>query len=303
MILRLALRSLLARPARSAVLACGFGLGVAVMASLLGIGEVMLEQARAPALRGGGDVVILGATGQVTSARHVLSSVLQQRAALGAGRRHVADAAGSRLPRARGARGPDSCEGRSAEPRAGLRGSRDVFRGGLDGHCGRRRLGLARTWRGPAVDGSLSPDPGRAGPSGLLGGVAVLQRPQRREPLLSHVPRRSPAAERPTHRGRAAAARSRGAAKLLLGDRRARGRACAGRGARPRDRREPRAPRGPAVSPDDRPPRGGTAVQRPAGGAAGASAASCSSTPFPAARFRRSRSAVREAGSRATSCR
>ena len=78
MILRLALRSLLARPARSAVLACGFGLGVAVMASLLGIGQVMLEQARAPALRGGGDAVLAGATGQVTSARHVLSSVLQR---------------------------------------------------------------------------------------------------------------------------------------------------------------------------------------------------------------------------------
>ncbi len=77
MILRLALRSLLARPARSMVLACGFGLGVAVMASLLGIGEVMLEQARAPALRGGGDVVVFGATGQVTSARYVISSLLQ----------------------------------------------------------------------------------------------------------------------------------------------------------------------------------------------------------------------------------
>jgi len=76
MILRLALRSLLARPARSTVLACGFGLGVAVMASLLGIGEAMVEQARAPALRGGGDVVVFGAAGQVTSARHVLSSVL-----------------------------------------------------------------------------------------------------------------------------------------------------------------------------------------------------------------------------------
>ena len=77
MILRLALRALRARPARSAALACGFGLGVAVMASLLGIGEVMIEQARAPALRGGGDVVIVGATGQLTSARHVVSSVLQ----------------------------------------------------------------------------------------------------------------------------------------------------------------------------------------------------------------------------------
>jgi hypothetical protein len=78
MILRLALRSLLARPLRSAVLACGFGLGVSVMATLLGIGGVMVEQASAPALRGGGDVVASGATGQVGSARYVLSSVLQK---------------------------------------------------------------------------------------------------------------------------------------------------------------------------------------------------------------------------------
>ena len=35
MIVRLALRSLLSRPVRSAVLAGGFGLGVAVMAALL----------------------------------------------------------------------------------------------------------------------------------------------------------------------------------------------------------------------------------------------------------------------------
>ena len=60
-ILTLALRSLLSRPVRSAVLAGGFGLGVAVMAALLGVGEVILEQARAPALVGGGDVVVGGA--------------------------------------------------------------------------------------------------------------------------------------------------------------------------------------------------------------------------------------------------
>jgi hypothetical protein len=72
----LARRSLFAHPVRSAVLAGGFGLGVAVMASLLGIGEVILAQARAPALRGGGDVVIVGGTGPVGSARFVLASVL-----------------------------------------------------------------------------------------------------------------------------------------------------------------------------------------------------------------------------------
>jgi hypothetical protein len=75
-ILTLALRSLVSRPIRSAVLAAGFGLGVSVMAALLGIGSVILDQARAPALSGGGDVVIGGATGRIGSARYVLSSVL-----------------------------------------------------------------------------------------------------------------------------------------------------------------------------------------------------------------------------------
>lgn len=76
MILLLALRSLLARPVRSAVLAGGFGLGVAVMAALLGIGGVILEQARTPALVGGGDVVIAGQSGRIGNAKFVLSEVL-----------------------------------------------------------------------------------------------------------------------------------------------------------------------------------------------------------------------------------
>jgi hypothetical protein len=75
-ILRLAWRSLATHPVRSAVLAFGFGVGVSVMATLLGVGEVILDQARAPALRGGGDVVVTGAAGSVTSARYLLSSVL-----------------------------------------------------------------------------------------------------------------------------------------------------------------------------------------------------------------------------------
>jgi len=75
-ILTVALRSLLSRPIRSAVLAGGFGLGVAVMTALLGIGGVILDQARAPALVGGGDVIIGGAAGRIGSAKFVLSSVL-----------------------------------------------------------------------------------------------------------------------------------------------------------------------------------------------------------------------------------
>jgi hypothetical protein len=76
MIVTLALRSLMARPIRSLVLAGGFGLGVAVMAALLGIGGVILEQARAPQLAGGGDVVIGGPAGRVPNARFILSNVL-----------------------------------------------------------------------------------------------------------------------------------------------------------------------------------------------------------------------------------
>jgi len=55
---RLAVRSLTAHPVRSAVLAAGFGVGVAVMAILLGVAGIVLEQAQAPALVGGGDVHI-----------------------------------------------------------------------------------------------------------------------------------------------------------------------------------------------------------------------------------------------------
>ena len=76
MTVRVALRSLAARPVRSAVLACGFGFGIGVMAGLLGIGEVIVEQARSPGLAGGGDVVVAGASGALTSARFVMSSIL-----------------------------------------------------------------------------------------------------------------------------------------------------------------------------------------------------------------------------------
>ena len=72
MIVTMAWKSLVAHPVRTAVLSVGFGLGVAVMATLLGVGEVVLDQARAPALAGGGDLVITGMTGSVTSARFVL---------------------------------------------------------------------------------------------------------------------------------------------------------------------------------------------------------------------------------------
>jgi hypothetical protein len=77
MILRLAWRSLAAHPIRSLVLACGFGLGVGVMAMLLGVGGVILDQAQSPAIEGGGDVVISSATGRLRSPHWMLSSALQ----------------------------------------------------------------------------------------------------------------------------------------------------------------------------------------------------------------------------------
>jgi hypothetical protein len=76
MIFRLAFRSLATRPIRTAVLACGFGFGIAVMAALLGVGDVILEQAHSPALGGGGDLVVSGQFGPIESARFLMSSVL-----------------------------------------------------------------------------------------------------------------------------------------------------------------------------------------------------------------------------------
>jgi hypothetical protein len=72
---RLALRSLTAHPVRSAVLAAGFGAGVGVMAILLGVAEIVLQQAQSPALVGGGDVLIR--LGPQVPARLALSGTLQ----------------------------------------------------------------------------------------------------------------------------------------------------------------------------------------------------------------------------------
>jgi hypothetical protein len=72
---RLAFRSLTAHPIRSAVLAAGFGVGVGVMAILLGVAEIVLRQAQSPALVGGGDVLVQLAP-QVP-ARLVLAGTLQ----------------------------------------------------------------------------------------------------------------------------------------------------------------------------------------------------------------------------------
>ena len=75
MIGKLALRSLTAHPVRSAVLAAGFGIGVGVMAILLGVAQIVLDQARSPALVGGGDVLVR--LSRQVPARLLLSGTLQ----------------------------------------------------------------------------------------------------------------------------------------------------------------------------------------------------------------------------------
>ena len=75
MIGTLAVRSLTAHPVRSAVLAAGFGVGVSVMAILLGVADVVLMQARSSDLVGGGDVVIH--LEPSVPARMVMSGTLQ----------------------------------------------------------------------------------------------------------------------------------------------------------------------------------------------------------------------------------
>ena len=105
MIIKLALRSLATRPLRSGVLAAGFGLGIAVMASLLGVGEVILEQARSPALAGGGDLVVAGNVGAVDNARFLMANVLGARRVSPAHGRRITDAQSRALPHRQTGRG------------------------------------------------------------------------------------------------------------------------------------------------------------------------------------------------------
>jgi hypothetical protein len=55
--------------------------GIGVMAGLLGIGDVILHQARSPDLLGGGDAIVTGSAGRVESARFVMRTLLHGRAA------------------------------------------------------------------------------------------------------------------------------------------------------------------------------------------------------------------------------
>ena len=186
MIGRLALRSLTAHPVRSAVLAAGFGFGVSVMAILLGVADIVLEQAQSPALVGGGDVRIR--LSRSVPARLVLSGTLQSEAL----RPRIRAAAGSHTDelyllhdgtatqvRARG--GIPSAERELDDPETA---AVDAWRDSP----GRPRLdsGIARP--AAAADRPVPRGAGRAAVGRFLGRVALLQRARRRHPLLSHVP-------------------------------------------------------------------------------------------------------------------
>jgi hypothetical protein len=128
--LRLVLRTLAARPVRTAVLAGGFGFGVAVMAALLGVGDVILEQSRSPALRGGGDLVVVGRAGDVTSARYLLSAVIgapplgaRVAAVSPAQRRPLFLVEGDRVTRLRGRGGIPSLEKAVGDPEVARAGA------------------------------------------------------------------------------------------------------------------------------------------------------------------------------------
>jgi len=90
-ILAMAWKSLVSHPIRTAVLGIGFGLGVSVMATLLGVGEVVLDQARSPKLAGGGDLLVTSVAGPVTSARFVLSRITGSAGVTAASPRRRAD--------------------------------------------------------------------------------------------------------------------------------------------------------------------------------------------------------------------
>ena len=229
MIGTMAWKSLVAHPVRTAVLSIGFGLGVGVMATLLGVGEVVLEQARAPALAGGGDVVVTGISGSVTSARFVLDALQK--------------GVGSRVPRR---------PGRTSRPlvAASPRRRADLFlvrpegivpvraKGGipsLERALGNPETAGVEAWldtpadaawivagsrRHAACHGPVSPRARRARAGGLVGRVAVLQGPVRRRAVLRHLSCRPAAARRPARCGRAPPTRSRRARDDALRKRR-----------------------------------------------------------------------------------
>ena len=174
MIGRLALRSLVAHPVRSAVLAAGFGVGVGVMAILLGVAQVVLEQSRAPALVGGGDVLIR--LGPYVPAQLVLAGSLQSDALRPRIRVASPSHTETLYPAAQRARHPRPRARRDSEPRTAL---------------GDRETSSVAAWRDSPDDTAwtqttpekmlrhldrFSGIPAAPDWAGVVGGMAVLQR-------------------------------------------------------------------------------------------------------------------------------
>ncbi len=155
MILRLALRSLSTRPLRTAVLAVGFGLGIGVMVELLGVGEVILEQAHAPVLQGGGDLVATGAAGEVDSARFLVVERARIQPVPVADARDLAVEAGHAVPAGARSGDRDCRPWRRAEPRTGDWRSRSRRTSVVGRHAGRYRMDEPSARRRPARHGSI----------------------------------------------------------------------------------------------------------------------------------------------------
>ena len=185
MIGRLAVRSLTAHPVRSAVLAAGFGVGVAVMAILLGVASIVLEQAQAPALVGGGDVNIR--LSLAVPARLVLSGTLQSDAlrprVRAAAASHTTDLFllhNGKATRVAARGGIPSLERELGDPEITA-----WTRGATRAPTAAWTQRVARD--GAAADRSVPRHSRRAGLVRLVGRVAVLQRPVERRALLSDV--------------------------------------------------------------------------------------------------------------------
>ena len=128
-----------------------------VMVMLLGVGEVILEQAHAPALQGGGDLVVTGAVGPVDSARYLLSSVLgsdrfrSRTSAVSPSRKATLFLLAHDEKIAIGVRG-------GVPSREQAVGDPEVIGQDSWTRCTRRRgVDESNAWRRPAGDGSLSP--------------------------------------------------------------------------------------------------------------------------------------------------
>ena len=205
------MRSLATRPVRTAVLACGFGFGIAVMAALLGVGDVILEQAHSPVLQGGGDVVVFGRFGSIENGRFLITSILARRRGLAVAAAILRRARERCICSRAAARRRSAVKRRHSEPRARGRRSARSPTSRLDRQAG--RPGVVAPDAGDLLrsDGPIPSDSADAGVRGVVGRMAVLQRAHARgrAALLSDVHGRPGDGAWTAAGGRPASARSR----------------------------------------------------------------------------------------------